>query len=88
MATSGSTPTEGLGVAVASAGMILLVLTALIVHGLVGGRADSHRLRSILEGARAAHQDLRQRGEILPVVVLVVVSLALWGAITLWVLTQ
>jgi hypothetical protein len=86
---AGGTPAQGFGVAVASAGMILLVLSALIVHWLVGGRADDpHRRRSVLEGARAAHQDLRQRGEVLPVVVLVVVSLALWGAITLWVLTR
>jgi hypothetical protein len=85
---AGGTPTQGLGIAVASAGMILLVLSALTVHGLVGGRADPQRWRSVLEGARAVHQDLRQRGEVLPVVVLVVVSLALWGAIVLWVLTR
>ncbi len=83
---SGGTPAEGLGVAVASVGMVLLVLTALIVHGLAGGRAG--RWRSVLESARAAGQDLRERGEALPVVVLVVVSLSLWGAIALWVLTR
>jgi hypothetical protein len=35
-----------------------------------------------------ARQDLRQRREVLPVVVLVVVSLVLWSAIALWVLTR
>jgi hypothetical protein len=74
--------------AAVTAGMILLVLTVLTLHGLVGNRADPHRLRSVLESARATRQDLRQRGEVLPVVVLVVVSLALWSAIALWVLTR
>jgi hypothetical protein len=83
---AGGTPIEG--VVVATAGMMLLVLAALIVPGLAGGRADSHRLRSVLESARAARQDLRERGEVLPVVILVVVSLALWAAIALWVLTR
>jgi hypothetical protein len=75
-------------VAAAAAGVILLLLTVLTVHGLAGDRADPRRWRSVLESARAARLDLRERGEALPVVVLVVVSLVLWSAIALWVLTS
>ena len=78
---------EGLGVTVAG-GMILLVLTALVALELVGGRSAPHRWRSALESARAVGQDLRERGEVRPVVVLVVVSLGLWGLVILWILTR
>jgi hypothetical protein len=81
-------PTEGLGIALVSIGMVLLVLTALAVQGLVGRRAAPQRWRSVLESARAARRDLGERGEVLPVLVLVVVSLAVWSAIALWVLVR
>jgi hypothetical protein len=80
-------PAEGLGVTVAAVAMILLVLTVLTVHGLAG-RSAPHRWRSALESARAVGHDLRQRGEVKPVVVLVVVSLGIWSLVILWVLTR
>jgi hypothetical protein len=68
--------------------LILLVLTVLTVHGLVGGRSTPYRWRSAMASARAVGQDLRERGEVRPVVALVVVSLGLWGLVILWVLTR
>ena len=83
----GGAPAEGLGVTVATVGLILLVLTALTLHGLVGS-SSRHRWRSALESARAAGEDLRQRGEVRSMVVVAVVSIALWGLIVLWVLAR
>jgi hypothetical protein len=80
-------PPEALGVTIAG-GMILVVLTALVALEMAGGRPEPHRWRSALESARALGQDLRERGEVMPVVVVAVVSLGLWSLIVLWVLTR
>ena len=84
----GDAPAEGLGLAVASVGMILLALTVLAVHELVGARAGPGRWRSALDSARATRRDLGERGEALPALVLVAVSLAVWSAIAFWILTR
>lgn len=86
-AVNDGAPAETLGVTLAAVGMILLVLTVLTVHGLTGGSAPQ-RWRSALDNARSVGQDLRERGEVRPVVVLVVVSVGLWGLVLLWVLTR
>jgi hypothetical protein len=67
--------------------MILLVATALAVYAPTARRAAFNRRRSLLHGARAAYHDRGGRGEAVALFVLVVVSLAVWSAITLWILT-
>ena len=46
--------------------------------------ADVHDRRSLLHGARAARHDPARRADAVAVLVLVVVSLAFWSAIALW----
>jgi hypothetical protein len=79
-------PTDAPLLSALAVGMILFVLTALAVYALTARRAALNRQRSLLHGARAAYHDRGGRGDVIAVFVLVVVSLAVWSAITLWIL--
>jgi hypothetical protein len=77
-------PTDAGGLAALAIGMILLAVTAVAAYALVDGRASPLRRWSVIRAARS-HPS---RADARSVLVLVVVSLAFWSAIALWLLTR
>jgi hypothetical protein len=64
--------------------MLLLAVTAFAAYALADG-STVRRRRTLLGGVRAA---LHDRADAKAVLLLVVVSLAVWSAIAIWLLTR
>jgi hypothetical protein len=67
--------------------MLLLAVTAFAAYALADG-STVRRRRTLLGGVRAALHDPVQRADAKAVLLHVVVSLAVWSAIAIWLLTR
>ena len=80
------TPRDVSVLAALAVGMLLLAVTALVAYALADGRAGGRR-RTVI-GVRAALHDPVRRADAKAVLLLVVVSLAVWSAIAIWLVTR
>jgi hypothetical protein len=87
-ALGGLAPTDGPALAALAIGMILLAVTAVAAYALVAGHAGSQRRRLLARGARGPRHDPARHPDAVALVVLMVVSLAVWSAIAFWLLTR
>jgi hypothetical protein len=81
------TPRDVSVLAALAVGMLLLAVTALAAYALADGRAGGRR-RTVIGGVRAALHDPVRRADAKAVLLLVVVSLAVWSAIAIWLVTR
>ena len=81
------TPRDVSVLAAVAVGMLLLAVTALAAYALADGPTVPRR-RTLLGGVRAALHDPVRRADAQAVLLLVVVSLAIWSAIAIWLLTR
>jgi hypothetical protein len=81
------TPRDVSVLAAVAVGMLLLAVTALAAYALADGRAGGRR-RTVIGGVRAALHDPVRRADAKAVLLLVVVSLAVWSAIAIWLVTR
>jgi hypothetical protein len=81
------TPRDVSVLAAVAVGMLLLAVTALAAYALADGPARGRR-RTLLGGVRAALHDPVRRADAKAVLLLVVVSLAVWSAIAIWLVTR